>query len=193
MNAGARGELAASVFTAVQSFSDFAKIHIEHIVKEKRGAFERRKTLQRKKQGEREVFRELGRTSRRSEGRWRDDRFGQPGTDIGFAAHLSGFEAIQAKPDDDAGQIRPEVGDFRGLRGVVPAQISVLNDVLALIDGTEHAISHTDEVVAMRFEFSDGQWHSVWRVHAGSSLRTDNAAAKRMRRRRRRRRRPPPY
>ena len=59
MRAGARGELAAGRFAAIQGARHFGEIETEHVMQEKARTLERRQTLEHQHQRHREIMREI--------------------------------------------------------------------------------------------------------------------------------------
>ena len=76
--ARARGELAARASRAVERPRDVARVHVEHVVQEKRRALERRQPLERQQQRDRQIVAPSAPPAR-------DHRLRQPGADVVLA------------------------------------------------------------------------------------------------------------
>ena len=105
MKAGARradlgpraaGKLAARRRFTAHRLGNLLEADAEHVVEEKGGTLQRRQTLQRHHQRQRDIVDFILRCL--------DDRFWQPGPDIGLAPVPRGFQVVEAKAGHDAAQ-----------------------------------------------------------------------------------------
>lgn len=100
-----------------------AERHTEHVVEEEGRSLQRRQALERHHQRQSEVIPFetiiLG----------IDQRFGQPGAHITLAAEACRLHLVEAKPGDDAREVRIGSRDIPPVPGN-PAQPCVLHDVL---------------------------------------------------------------
>jgi hypothetical protein len=153
-----RRQLAAGALAVIERRGHGRVVHVEDVVEQERRALERRKAFQREQERDRQVLGQglagLG-----------DDGLRQPRADVLLAALPRGFHPIEAEPRDHARQVRARLHDRRAI-DVAPAQERVLDDVLGLGDGAEHAIGQPGEEASVAFEVR----HAAPRVvaHAAS-------------------------
>src|SRR5262249_27715697 len=78
-------------------------------------------------------------------------RFGQPGADIGLAPHARRFQLVEAQPRH---RLRQEGARILHLAvvGPVPAQIGLLHRIFGLRERTQHAVGKAGEMPPMRLE-----------------------------------------
>jgi hypothetical protein len=149
MRTGARSELPASSLAAAQCAADFSEVETEHVVQQKARALERRQPFEHQHQRDREVVREIAR--RVGVERLVHDRFGQPLADIYFATRLRRFHSIETQTRHHGAEIMARLFDCRVIRRM-PAQVSILHDVLGLGARAEHAVGKTRQRAPMGFE-----------------------------------------
>ena len=99
-----------------------------------------------------------------------DHGFGQPLTDIDFAASLCRLHPVQAEPRHYCTEIAARFID-RCMVGRVPAQVGVLHHVLGLGARAEHAIGEPSKRAPMRLESRDVPVEN--RAHAAEALGID--------------------
>ena len=99
-----------------------------------------------------------------------DHGFGQPLTDIDFAASLCRLHPVQAEPRHYCTEIAARFIDRR-MVGRVPAQIGVLHHVLGLGTRAEHAIGEPRQRTPMRLESHNVLFEN--RAHAAEALGID--------------------
>ena len=141
MAARPRGELAAGGRVAPDRRRDFLEVQPEHVVQQEGRALERRQTFQRQhqRQGDVLLFRLL------------DDRIGQPRADIGLALVPRRLELIETEARDRAAQERLRL-THRAAVGPHPADEGLLQHVLGIGDGAEHAVGDAHELRTQRVE-----------------------------------------
>ena len=77
-----------------------------------------------------------------------DDGFGEPGTDVGFAADTGGVEIVDGEARDDGGEKGAGCADLvRG--GLLPAEVGFLDEVFGVGRAAGHAVGEREEVLAV--------------------------------------------
>jgi len=127
----AAGKLAAGRRRTTDGPGDLLEADAEHVVEEKGGALKRRKTLKSHHQRQRDIVDLLLHRL--------DDRFRQPGPDIGLAPAPRGFQVVEAKARHDAAQKRFRLA-YRISIGIEPAEERLLDDILRVRDRSEHPV-----------------------------------------------------
>jgi len=79
------------------------------------------------------------------------DGFGKPGTDIGFALVPRGFQLIEAEPGHDPAQECLRLA-HRAAVGLHPADEGLLQNVLRIGQGAEHAVGDALQLRPQRVE-----------------------------------------
>jgi hypothetical protein len=155
---------------------DLGEAMVDYLVQDVDGALDGGEALQEDEEGERDGF-AVG-------GLVREDRLGQPWSDVLFAPRTRRLEVVQAEPGHDRRE--PCLRRFDGRRvGGLPAQPRVLQDVFGLRRRAEHPVGDAEEQPAMRLKGFDGLHDRGWdppEVRGGAvliSLFSDCARASR--------------
>ena len=143
MRPRATGELAACRGLTADRLGHLLETDAEDVVQQEGGALERRQSLERHHQGQRDVV-DLIVVSF-------DEGFGQPRPDIGFAPPPRRLQLVEAETGDDAAQIGFRFENGAAV-GVEPAQERVLHHVLRVRDRPQHAIGDANQPRTQRIE-----------------------------------------
>src|SRR5262245_57907302 len=168
MNSGARRELTARSFAALECARYFGEVETEDIVQEETRPLQRGKSFEQQHQRDGNVVCQIDRPLAVED--FADHRLGQPLANVNLASRLRRLHTIEAEPRHHSAEILARLLD-RCAVCRMPAQIGILHDVFGLGARAEHAVGEPGQRAPMRLESYDVLVEN--RAHAAEAFGID--------------------